>query len=337
MSSRRSKPRKQTARPLARATPAPKISERRQDGRLHLELVVDPATGRDRLDLLRPVFREDWQNRLTAAAANTAYAIVRDERSVTAAARLGKSAMNSTSTLVGGLLERAPPGAVACRSGCDHCCYQSVGVTAPEALAIVVHLQETLPLAELDALRAALRAFAERIRGLTSEERVSPDLPCPFLRDHACSIYEVRPLVCRGVTSVDAEACRRHLHEPSARAASTAAQASGHLLLEPLRAFHAISAGLQLGLAECFGLDLRPLDLVLALDLLLADGPSNAAPAGAPNAAADGAPNAAAASSAVAQEWLDGKPSLISARGGDASADPQRLELAGAAQPGDAD
>ena len=42
-----------------------------------------------------------------------------------------------------GLLARAPAGAVACRAGCDHCCYQIVGVTRPEALAIFDHLSRT--------------------------------------------------------------------------------------------------------------------------------------------------------------------------------------------------
>src|SRR5690606_23838660 len=236
--------------------------------------------------------------------------------------------MISTSTLVSGLLERAPAGSVACRSGCDHCCYQSVGVTPPEALAIAAHLRETLAPVELEHVRTTLRAFAERIRGLSSEERVSPDLPCPFLREHACSIYEVRPLACRGVNSLDAAACRRHLHDPAARAAAALGQASGHILIAPLRAFNAISAGLQLALAERFGLDLRPLDLVLALDLLLT--------VGAPSPEGD-APSAtrSAPPRGIAQDWLDGKPSLLPARGGDASADPRRLELVGAAQPSD--
>ena len=39
--------------------------------------------------------------------------------------------------------------------------------------------------------------------------------------------------------------------------------------MEPIRTFHALSAGLQLGLADLYGLDMRPLDLVAAMDLLL--------------------------------------------------------------------
>lgn len=321
MSSRRRKPRKRASAiaPAAlasgRADPAVPLprAERRADGRFHLALVVDQASGRERLDLVRPVFVEDWQNRLTAAAANTAYAILRDERSVRSAARLGKAAMESTSTLVGGLLARTPPGSVACHAGCDHCCYQSVGVTPPEAIAIHAYLVETWTLPRLTSLQARLGPFVEQVRGLTSDERASPELPCPFLEQGTCTIYEVRPLACRGVNSLDAEACRRYLHEPAARAAGASADAGGHLLIAPIRAFNAISAGLQLGLAEQFGLDMRPLDLAFSLELLFR---SEA--------------EVTETSGGLQGRWVAGEPSFASARGGDAGRDPSRLELVGA-------
>ena len=57
--------------------------------------------------------------------------------------------MAGVSRLAEGFLAKAPPGSVACRAGCDHCCYQVVGVTPPEALAIVDHLKKTLTSAAL--------------------------------------------------------------------------------------------------------------------------------------------------------------------------------------------
>jgi len=305
--SRKAPAKRRATKKKASPAAAPPLGQREMDGRFHLALVVDPASGRERLDLMRPVFVEDWQNRLTAAAANTAYAILRDQRSVASAARLGKAAMDSTSTLVGGLLARAPAGSVACQSGCAHCCYQSVGVTPPEAMAIALHLRETRSAEDLARVRSKVGTFAERVRGLSSDQRVSPSLPCPLLEGEQCSIYEVRPLSCRGVNSLDAETCRQNLHDPEARAASVAGKAPGHLLIAPIRAFNAISAGLQLALAERFGLDMRPLDLAFALELLLAD--ENAQ-----------------------ERWLAGQPALTSALGGDAGQDPGRLELVGAAR-----
>jgi hypothetical protein len=211
-------------------------------------------------------------------------------------------------------LARAPAGTVACQSGCDHCCYQSVGVTPPEALAIWRHVLETTSEEELDALRVRLRAFRDRTRDLSARERVSPDLPCPFLEDHACSIYSVRPLSCRGMNSLDATVCEKKLHDVRVREASFAGTLPGHVLVEPIRAFHAISAGLQLALAECFGLDMRPLDLAWALQLLLEDTPARGGDL----------------EGSLATRWLAGEPALASARGGDASRDAGRVGLAGA-------
>src|SRR6187549_2213751 len=304
----RSKARKQGSAKAAPERSAQTLAERGADGRWHLALITDPASGRERLELVRPVFVEDWQNRLAAAAANTAYAMLRVRRSVVGAAELGKAAMDSTSTLVGGLLARAPAGTIACQSGCDHCCHQSVGITPTEALAIYAFLLETRGAEELKALRARVRDFCERTRGLSSRERVSPELPCPFLAEHACSIYAVRPLSCRGMNSLDADVCARKLHDAETREAAFEGKLPGHVLVEPIRAFHAISAGLQLALSERFGLDMRPLDLALALELLLEQTPELDGP--------------------LTRSWLSGAPALAKARGGDASQDAGRVGLA---------
>ena len=177
--------------------------------------------------------------------------------------------MGATSRLAEGLLARAPDGAVACKAGCDHCCYQIVGVTAPEALAIFDHLSQTASDPELEAVSARVAASRARTRGLSAAERFSPDHPCPFLEAGRCSIYEVRPLACRGMNSLDAGECETRLRDPDARAAFLATNEGGHSFMEPIRAFHAVSAGLQVGLSELYNLDMRALDLTAAMDLLL--------------------------------------------------------------------
>ncbi len=286
-----------------------KRTQRGRDGRVHLTLAVDPTSGRERLDLQRPVFSETWQNRMVAAAANTAYSLLRDEKSVKAAITLGKKAMDSTSSLVDGLLSRAPPGSVACETGCDHCCHQSVGVTAPEALAIHDHLLKTRNTKQLEIIRNRVSHQREKTKNLTSRERISPDLPCPFLEQRKCSIYPVRPLSCRGMNSLDAQACADWLHHRQQQEDAPQRETPGYLFVEPIRAFHAISAGLQLALSERFGLDMRPLDLTAALDLLLRESPQKG----------------------IAQSWLAGEPALSEARGADASGEKGRSELAGIA------
>jgi Fe-S-cluster containining protein len=246
--------------------------------RVHLR-VVREAAGEEAVRLAAPVFDQDWQNEIVAGAANTAHAAtggvsrVGGEPTLAGMVALARDAMAATSRMGAALLARAPAGAVACRAGCDHCCYQSVGVTPPEALAIFDHLSHTRSDDEMTRLAGQVSAQRAATRGLSAAERFSPAHPCVFLEAGRCTIYEVRPLSCRAMNSLDAGECERRLRDPEARAAFVEAGLGGHSFLEPIRASHAISAGLQLALSELHGLDMHPLDLIGAMDLLL-NGPA---------------------------------------------------------------
>lgn len=279
--------------------------------RVHLRLVTDHTSGEPCFELAAPVFADDWQNRLTLATANTAFATLRHDSSFSASVQLGKKAMEATSTLTTSLLGRAPQGALACREGCAHCCHQRVGATVPEALAIFATLEATRSSAELRQVRERVERAYHATRGLSRDERISPEHPCPLLENDLCSVYEVRPLACRGVHSLDEQACRSKLHDKEQRAAYERGELPGHSFVEPVRAVHAISAGLQLGLHEGLGLDMRPLDLTAALQLLLSE---------------FDAPRAAGR----AQRWLAGESAFADARGGDATDHQGQVELSGA-------
>jgi hypothetical protein len=283
-----------------------RTTERDGQGRLHLSVHRNPVSGEEALTLNGPVFKEAWQNDLAVAAANTAHGILRGEPTLERTVALARNAMAATSRLADGLLARAPAGAVACKAGCDHCCHQAVGVTAPEALAIFDHLRSTRSSGELARVAAKVSQHHARTRGLSSQERFSPDHPCPFLEAGNCSIYEARPLSCRGMNSLDADECATRLRDPQARAAFLASGRGGHSYLEPIRAFHAISAGLQLGLSELYDLDMRPLELTAALQLLLA-GPESGP-----------------------RDWISGERPFESAVRADATPDPGLRDLAGA-------
>ena len=71
------------------------------------------------------------------------------------------------------------------------------------------------------------------------------------------------------MNSLDATECETRLRNPAAREAFLDGQEGGHTFMEPIRAFHAVSAGLQLALAELYRLDMHALDLTAAMDLLL--------------------------------------------------------------------
>jgi len=276
-------------------------------GRVHLTVRRDPDDGAERVALAAPLFEEDWQNEIATAAANTAHGVLAGAPTLERAVALARNAMAATERLVGNLLARAPAGAVACRAGCDHCCYQSVGVTPFEALAIFDHLSGTLSDAELARVAAHVAAQRARTRGLSTTERFSPDYPCTFLQVETgrCTIYEVRPLSCRGMNSLDAGGCEQRLRDPEARAAFLAGAGGGRSFVEPIRAFHAVSAGLQLGGFELHGLDTRPLDLIAALDLLL-NGPAS-----------------------IPEAWIAGGTPFESARGSDGNDAPGPPDLSG--------
>ena len=243
---------------------------RDRNGRLHLSVHRDPATGAEALTLNGPVFKDSWQDDLALAAASTAHGVLRGQPTVEGTVQVARKAMAATSRLADGLLARAPEGAVACKAGCDHCCHQAVGVTAPEALAIFEHLKSTRSRGELARLATKISERHAQTGHLSSQDRFSLAHPCPFLDAGNCSIYDARPLACRGMNSLDAGECATRLRDPQARAEFLASGRGGHSYLEPIRAFHAISAGLQLGLSELYHLDMRPLELTAAMQLLVA-------------------------------------------------------------------
>ena len=274
-------------------------------GRAHLVVHRDDLGRAQALSLSEPLFNDQWQNDVAVAAANTAHAFLAEGHTLDQAVALGRNAMAGTSKLADGALALSSDRAPACHSGCAHCCYQAVGVSAPEVFAIHAHLRATRTPAELDAVIARVRDADDRTRGLTPTERLSPHNPCPFLVDERCSIYDVRPLACRGTNSLDADACARALRDPAARAQFLAGTLTIPCFLEPIRAFHAIAAGVQLALDELHGLEVLPLELTAAMRIMVDD--------------PDTTP----------QRWLGGHDPFQAARGGDATDDPRIRNLSG--------
>lgn len=94
-----------------------------------------------------------------------------------------------------------------CKAGCSHCCNARVEAIAPEIFLIAGELAQrpTLALAEVvGRLQAHLAASDQE--ALPWGHRKS----CPFLEDHLCSIYPVRPATCRKGHSADAAKCAAH-------------------------------------------------------------------------------------------------------------------------------
>lgn len=95
-------------------------------------------------------------------------------------------------------------GDVQCRAGCSFCCYQNVDVTIPEAILVALQLGN-----EADPRRDAVLATANALRDVDDDARIATGKPCPLLVDNRCSVYDVRPITCRSLTSPDAARCHQ--------------------------------------------------------------------------------------------------------------------------------
>lgn len=84
---------------------------------------------------------------------------------------------------------RAPH--VACKQGCDDCCHMNLQITSLEA--------------ERIEKAAGRKAKVPRANTFHKPDRYA-GVPCPFLKDRACSIYADRPLMCRAHASFDDDA-----------------------------------------------------------------------------------------------------------------------------------
>jgi Fe-S-cluster containining protein len=109
---------------------------------------------------------------------------------------------------------------IACEAGCNFCCVQAVMVFLPEAIRIAEWLKLEENRAVREAFLAAYPAWRERVgdgfddiaaaRGdaqfAAHVAHWRKNVMCAFNRDGLCTIYAVRPLVCRNGHAVGTNA-----------------------------------------------------------------------------------------------------------------------------------
>jgi Fe-S-cluster containining protein len=105
-----------------------------------------------------------------------------------------------------------PEQPAACREGCAHCCRFQVTVTPPEALALADHLRKHESAAAVATLAETCRTLAAAERGLDAAGRVRLKRACVFLKNECCTVYDLRPLACRGANATDDTQCARALN-----------------------------------------------------------------------------------------------------------------------------
>jgi Fe-S-cluster containining protein len=106
-----------------------------------------------------------------------------------------------------------PP--IKCAEGCAYCCRKpGVLVSVPELVRIVTHLEAELDDEALACLRRRTNEYVAALGGGDFNASTARSIPCPLLVDDRCSVYPIRPLVCRGYNSTSVEACRLAHEEP---------------------------------------------------------------------------------------------------------------------------
>ncbi|MHB9130817.1 MAG: YkgJ family cysteine cluster protein [Armatimonadota bacterium] len=108
---------------------------------------------------------------------------------------------------------------LACSEGCSFCCrHLVVSCNLPEALLILHYLQtRNSPLSVAEASEKVREFVENRVehRILNLHHESGEGLDCPFLHEHQCAIYPVRPVMCRGYNAFDAHACRAYHAQPT--------------------------------------------------------------------------------------------------------------------------
>jgi len=103
---------------------------------------------------------------------------------------------------------------IACRAGCFFCCYIKVDATPLEVFLVVEFLKKRFSPSDIQDIHSKAKANAEKVSKLTAEQHINSAIPCPLLRDGKCSVYQVRPFVCRKHHSIDAGVCEKILTQP---------------------------------------------------------------------------------------------------------------------------
>ena len=103
---------------------------------------------------------------------------------------------------------------VACQSGCTYCCMVPVAASAPEVIAVATFVRERFNEARQEALDRRIEANIFATAGMDMNQRDRVRLDCPFLEAGKCTVYEVRPIACRGYSSYSVDDCREDYEHP---------------------------------------------------------------------------------------------------------------------------
>jgi len=102
---------------------------------------------------------------------------------------------------------------IACESGCSFCCSLHV-TTKPYEILPLVRFTESLAPVQRERFDLIV-AHNRELLGKTDDERIiAVNFTCPFLLNHACAVYSMRPLSCRVAHSLSQNVCEQAFNSP---------------------------------------------------------------------------------------------------------------------------
>lgn len=109
-------------------------------------------------------------------------------------------------------LKQAEGISLACRSGCNFCCYLKVDVRPVEVFWIVDYLEKSHP-QDIPAIKERCAAHYKAILPLSLLEHLGSNHLCPLNVNGNCVAYDVRPFACRDFHAQTVETCKySHAH-----------------------------------------------------------------------------------------------------------------------------
>jgi Fe-S-cluster containining protein len=110
---------------------------------------------------------------------------------------------------------------IACRAGCAHCCRYEVILSPAEALLIGHRAKHSYSETDVVQLLQRINKVLDVREGKRLSERaaVLDETPCIFLEAEKCRVYEVRPLICRALHSLDSRSCQEAISARKTRVA----------------------------------------------------------------------------------------------------------------------
>jgi Fe-S-cluster containining protein len=136
------------------------------------------------------------------------HALMRVLYELTVAAKTARSAVPLMEFFYSNLsetLSKIDASRFACKKGCSYCCTSWVAASTPE----ILYLLAQLPPDRSPEIKENISKAYSTTKGLDAGTRQRMRTPCPMLQDDSCSVYQVRPLVCRTLVSYDWTTCNR--------------------------------------------------------------------------------------------------------------------------------